>query len=188
MDSASTDINRAVTGLPALIADVQSGINQAGAQLAQGNVAVATELSDARDAAVQAVSHAQSDGSADPLGAFTRLTQADAELDRLLEEVAEQRETTERLSRTFDQALFNAQSRVRGVSDYIDTRRGAIGPEARTRLAEAVRLLAERRIGGVVISEDGQTPLGILSERDVVLYPTAAGGSFDARLDNAHPS
>ena len=141
VDSASTDINRAVTGLPALIADVQSGINQAGAQLAQGNVAVATELSDARDAAVQAVSHAQSDGNADPLGAFTRLTQADAELDRLLEEVAEQRETTERLSRTFDQALFNAQSRVRGVSDYIDTRRGAIGPEARTRLAEAVRLL-----------------------------------------------
>ena len=108
--------------------------------IAQGNVAVATELSDARDAAVQAVSHAQSDGNADPLGAFTRLTQADAELDRLLEEVAEQRETTERLSRTFDQALFNAQSRVRGVSDYIDTRRGAIGPEARTRLAEAVRL------------------------------------------------
>ncbi len=33
--------------------------------------------------------------------------------------------------------LFSAQSRVRGVSDFIDTRRGSIGPEARTRLAEA---------------------------------------------------
>jgi hypothetical protein len=30
---------------------------------------------------------------------------------------------------------------VRAVSDYIDTRRGSIGPEARTRLAEAVRQL-----------------------------------------------
>lgn len=145
VDSASTDINRAMTGLPAVIADIQNGINSAGAQLAQGKVAVATALSDARDAAVQAVAHAQSAGNTDPLGAFTRLTQADAELDRLLAEVAEERETHERLSRTFDQALFNAQSRVRAVSDYIDTRRGAIGPEARTRLAEAVRQLQAAR-------------------------------------------
>ena len=141
VDSAGTDINRAVAGLPAAIADIQNGINQAGSQLAQGGVAVATELSSARDDAVQAVAHAQREGNSDPLGAFTRLTQADAELDRLLEEVAHERETTERLSRTYDQALFNAQSRVRSVSDYIDTRRGAVGPEARTRLSEAVRQL-----------------------------------------------
>ena len=145
VDSAATDINRAVAGLPAVIADIQNGISQAGAQLAQGDVAVATALSTARDAAVQAVSHAQSAGNADPLGAFTRLTQADAELDRLLAEVAQERETTERLSRTYDQALFNAQSRVRSVSDYIDTRRGVVGPEARTRLSEAVRQLQAAR-------------------------------------------
>ena len=83
----------------------------------------------------------QKNGSTDPLGAFTRLTKADADLDRLLASVAEEREATERLSRAFDQALFTAQSRVRGVSDFIDTRRGSIGPEARTRLAEAVRQL-----------------------------------------------
>ncbi|MDT5048685.1 MAG: hypothetical protein QOG75_4578, partial [Mycobacterium sp.] len=59
----------------------------------------------------------------------------------LLASIAEEREATKRLSRTYDQALFTAQSRVRGVSDYIDTRRGTIGPEARTRLAEAVRQL-----------------------------------------------
>jgi uncharacterized membrane protein YgcG len=141
VDSASTDINRAVAGLPAAIADAQNGITAAGAQLAQGSIAVATQLSAARDAAVQAVSHAQSAGAADPLGAFTRLTQADAELDRLLHDVAQERETTERLTRTYDQALFTAQSRVRAVSDYIDTRRGVIGPEARTRLSEAVRQL-----------------------------------------------
>jgi hypothetical protein len=62
-------------------------------------------------------------------------------LDRLLASIAEEREATERLSRTYDQALITAQARVRGVSDYIDTRRGTIGPEARTRLAEAVRQL-----------------------------------------------
>ncbi len=35
-------------------------------------------------------------------------------------------------------------------------------------IADAARLLAERRIGAVVVSEDGTTPLGILSERDIV--------------------
>jgi hypothetical protein len=141
VDSAATDINSAAARLPAAIADLQSGINQAGTQLAQGSVPRAAELGAARDAAVTAVSQAQSNGAADPLGAFTQLTQADAQLDRLLAEVSEEREAAERLSRTFDQALFTAQSRVRAVSDYIDTRRGSVGPEARTRLAEAVRQL-----------------------------------------------
>jgi uncharacterized membrane protein YgcG len=141
IDSAGTDINRAVANLPASIADIQNGISQSGTLLAQGKTTHTAELAAARDAAVKAVADAQSTGTADPLGAFTKLTQADAELDRLLASIAEEREANERLSRAFDQALFTAQSRVRGVSDYIDTRRGSIGPEARTRLAEAVRQL-----------------------------------------------
>ena len=44
-----------------------------------------------------------------------------------------------------EQALFTAQSRVHAVSEYIDTRRGSIGPEARTRLAEASRQTAKPR-------------------------------------------
>ena len=141
VDSAATDINRAVATLPSAIADIQNGIKAAGDQLAQGDTAHADELGAARDAAVKAVADAQSTGTADPLGAFTKLTQADAELDRLLASVAEEREAAERLSRAFDQALFAAQSKVRAVSDFIDVRRGSIGPEARTRLAEAVRQL-----------------------------------------------
>jgi predicted nucleic acid-binding Zn-ribbon protein len=141
VESAASDIRKAVSTLPAAIADIQNGINQAATQLAQGNLANATELSAARDAAVKAVSAAQSTGAADPLGAFTQLTEADAHLDRLLAAVAEEREAAERLSRSYDQALFTAQSRVRSVSDYVDTRRGSVGPEARTRLNEAVRQL-----------------------------------------------
>ncbi len=146
VDSAATDINRAVAALPSAIADIQAGINQAGGLLAQGNVPRAAELGAARDAAVAAVSNAQTAGTADPLGAFTHLTKADAELDRLLATITEEREATERLSRTYDQALLTAQSRVRSVSDYIDTRRGSIGPEARTRLSEAVRQLEAAQV------------------------------------------
>ena len=141
IDSAASDIRKAVTTLPSAIEDIQRGINQAAAQLAQGGLIKESELSTARDAAVKAVTAAQSTGAADPLGAFTQLTQADADLDRLLAGVAEEREATERLNRSYEQALFTAQSRVRSVSDYIDTRRGSVGPEARTRFNEAVRQL-----------------------------------------------
>jgi CBS domain-containing protein len=37
-----------------------------------------------------------------------------------------------------------------------------------TSVADAARLLAERRIGAVIVSRDGHIPLGILSERDIV--------------------
>ena len=141
VDSAASDIRKAVATLPASIEDIQKGISAAGAQLAQGGLAKATELSAARDAAVKAVTNAQANGAADPLGAFTQLTQADADLDRLLATVTEEREATDRLTKAYEQGLFTAQSRVRAVPDYIDTRRGSIVPEARTRLNEAVRQL-----------------------------------------------
>lgn len=141
VDSAASDIRRAVTALPAAIEDIQQGIASADGQLARGGAVKANELATARIAAIDAVTEAQANGTADPLGTFTRLTQADADLDRLLAEVTEEREAAARLQRSYEQALFTAQSRVRSVSEYIDTRRGSIGPEARTRLNEATRQL-----------------------------------------------
>ena len=41
-----------------------------------------------------------------------------------------------------------------------------IAPDAT--LADAVRLLCDKRIGAVVVSSDGKRPDGILSERDIV--------------------
>ncbi|ULE31971.1 TPM domain-containing protein [Mycobacterium sp. IDR2000157661] len=139
VDSAASDIRRAAATLPAAIDDVENGIKQAGELLRQGSVPSATGLTEARDAAAAAVATARRTGSTDPLGAFTQLTTADANLDRLLVTVEQEREAAERLNRTLDEALFTARSRVRSVSDFIDTRRGIVGPEARTRLAEAVR-------------------------------------------------
>jgi chromosome segregation ATPase len=144
VDSAANDIHHAVATLPSLIADIQTGIGHADTQL-QGalktKAAHTRELASARDAASKALDAARASGSADPLGAFTQLTKADADLNRLLATVAEEQATAERLNRTFEQALFTAQSQIHAVSDYIDTRRGSIGPEARTRLAEASRQL-----------------------------------------------
>lgn len=44
-------------------------------------------------------------------------------------------------------------------------------------VAEAARLLSERRIGAVVVSSDGHTPDGILSERDIVRELGAQGAA-----------
>ena len=142
VDSAASDIRRAAAQLPATIEDIQNGIRQAGELLADGKVPQAQKLAEARDAAAAAVATAQRTGAVDPLGAVTELTKADAELDRLLAAVEQEKEAAERLQRTLDEAMFTARSRIRSVSDFIDTRRGAVGPEARTRLAEAVRQLA----------------------------------------------
>jgi hypothetical protein len=144
VDGAANDIRHAVATLPSLIADIQAGIEHAGAALQSAQPTKAPHLRDlaaARDAAVAALDTAHASGSADPLGSFTGLTKTDADLNRLLATVAEEQATAERLNRTLDQTLFTAQSRVHAVSEYIDNRRGSVGPEARTRLAEASRQL-----------------------------------------------
>ena len=56
------------------------------------------------------------------------------------------------------------------VSQILKTKAGqgviTVAPGAS--VAEAARLLSDRRIGAVIVSRDGETPLGILSERDIV--------------------
>jgi predicted nucleic acid-binding Zn-ribbon protein len=142
IDNAAGDINRAVAALPSLIDDARSGVQRADEQLRRApKSAHAAELTAARDAASEATDSTRAGGSADPLGAFSRLTKADADLNRILDTVAQEQANAERLNRSFEQALFTAQARVRGVAEYVDTRRGGIGAEARTRLAEANRHL-----------------------------------------------
>lgn len=145
VDSAAGDIRHAVANLPSLVADTQTAIKRANEQLHKaqgGNSAHTGELIAARDAAARALDNASGARSVDdPLSMFAALSKADAELDRVLNTVAQEQANAERLTRSFDQALFTAESRVRAVSEYIDNRRGSVGVEARTRLAEAKRQL-----------------------------------------------
>ena len=45
---------------------------------------------------------------------------------------------------------------------------GVITIKPDTLISDAAQILAERRIGGLVVSSDGEKPEGILSERDIV--------------------
>ena len=61
---------------------------------------------------------------------------------------------------------------------------GIVTVTPETAVRDALAILAERRIGTVVVSADGKAVGGILSERDVVRELAAQGGALlDARVD-----
>jgi len=59
-----------------------------------------------------------------------------------------------------------------------------VGPE--TLVSEAIKILADRKIGTVVVSADGQRADGILSERDIVRVMSQKGGSMLMDRVDAH--
>ncbi|TQL42507.1 TLP18.3/Psb32/MOLO-1 phosphatase superfamily protein [Leucobacter komagatae] len=77
----------------------------------------------------------------DPVAALTAAAAANVQIDAA---IGAARENTERLRRAEsarDEALVPARSEVLAAEQFIETRRGAIGSQARTRLAEAKRKL-----------------------------------------------
>jgi CBS domain-containing protein len=55
------------------------------------------------------------------------------------------------------------------ISDVLQTKGSSVTTlEASTTVRELVEVLAERGIGAVIVSSDGRSPAGMVSERDVV--------------------
>ncbi|MDH6290005.1 TPM domain-containing protein [Rhodococcus sp. NM-2] len=138
VDHAAEDIRHAIATLPAAITDVEAGIAAAAQFTEQGG----DRLARARAAAEAALAAARAAADTDPLGSFTQIVKADAELDAVLAEAQESRQQAERAQQRLEQDLMAAQSQVTAASDFIGTRRGAVGADARTRLTEAQRHLA----------------------------------------------
>jgi ABC-type transporter Mla subunit MlaD len=86
---------------------------------------------------------AQEAGPVDPLAATGSVERAAAELDRALEALQGAVADARRARAQLDQVLLSVRSTTAAVEDYINTNRGAVGPEARTRLNEA-RLQLDR--------------------------------------------
>ncbi|WP_207219031.1 TPM domain-containing protein [Pengzhenrongella frigida] len=139
IDRAGQELAGATAAITAGIASLGADLDDV-ARLAPGDPAVgaaAAAAGAARDAA-----RAAGPGS-DPLKLLSDLRTAEATLDKALEPARGAAEQAERARGQLAAAVGPLRSRVRAVSDYIETRRGAVGPEARTRLAEAQRLLGE---------------------------------------------
>ncbi|MBM7831163.1 putative membrane protein YgcG [Agromyces cerinus] len=79
----------------------------------------------------------------DPIALQARLEQVDAEIDAVIQSVRDAAEQAARVQAQLSRSLTTARSQVQAAEDYLVARRGAIGAESRTRLAEAGRLLVE---------------------------------------------
>jgi hypothetical protein len=78
----------------------------------------------------------------DPLATLEALRAANAELDTSMAGARNQKQRLEGARTALVGALVGARSQLTATKNFIDTRRGGVGSEARTRLAEAERLLA----------------------------------------------
>ncbi|WP_411108252.1 TPM domain-containing protein [Streptomyces sp. c-19] len=105
-------------------------------------------------------------GRYDPLDALRRVEEADAALDEALEGARERESGSRRARALLDQVMLTARSAIGAASDYITTHRGAVGSEARTRLAEAQRRWEKAR--GLGDAGDPQTALAEAQQADVL--------------------
>ncbi|MFB7357826.1 TPM domain-containing protein [Streptomyces gardneri] len=105
-------------------------------------------------------------GRYDPIDALRRVEEADAALDESLEGARERESGTRRARALLDQAMLTARSAIGAAADYITTHRGAVGSEARTRLAEAQRRWEKARV--LAGAEDPQTALAEAQQADAL--------------------
>ncbi len=123
--------------IQAAIGDTEASLTEArrasnDAQLAAPVATAEAALSDARKAA-------SDEGGRDPLGALHRLEEADDALERALQGIRDEEERERKARASLDHTLSAARAQIDVARDFITTRRGAVGAEARTRLSEAVR-------------------------------------------------
>ena len=142
------------TAIEKLATDLAEGERSATALVTEleADIAAASALPDAdgRIAATVAATRQQLDaaraqltGTAKrPLVALQSLEAANTQIDSLVQGVRDAAAQAERARQMVGQVIMQAQAQVSAAEDYITARRGAVGAEARTRLAEAGASLA----------------------------------------------
>ncbi|MFG2774893.1 TPM domain-containing protein [Streptomyces sp. NPDC048350] len=118
------------------------------------------------EAVVADVRRAVEAGRYDPLDALRRIEEADTALDEALAGARERESGTRRARALLDQTLLTARSAIGAAADYITTHRGAVGSEARTRLAEAQRRL--EKATALAEADDPQTGLAEAQQADAL--------------------
>ncbi|SFR87069.1 TLP18.3, Psb32 and MOLO-1 founding protein of phosphatase [Agromyces sp. CF514] len=134
----AADLAQADRAVEAGVADLEADVVAArplggdAAQVAERTAAVASELRAGAGA-----------GGRDPLAAVARLTQANQEIDAVIAGARAAAEQAARAEALRERAVGSARVQVQTAEDYLVARRGAVGTEARTRLASAAQLLQQ---------------------------------------------
>lgn len=134
VDLADAD-RAAAAGVDDLDADVRTARGLPDAALAG--------LADRVEAEAAAIRAELGRAGRSPLELTGRVDRVNAEIDRAVQGARDAQVQAQRTRAELDRSLLSARSQVQAAEDYLVARRGAIGPEARTRLAEAGRLVVE---------------------------------------------
>ncbi|WSJ91139.1 TPM domain-containing protein [Streptomyces sp. NBC_01304] len=192
IDRLAQELAEATGKLPAALTETETDLADARGML-QGTV-TGTSTADLQgrigraEAVVSDVRQEMTTGRYDPIDALRRIEEADSALDEALDGAREREVANQRARALLDQAMLTARSGIGAAADYITTHRGAVGSQARTRLAEAQRHL-ER--ADAIAASDASTALAEaqqadsmarqaqqLAERDVGSYGSPYGGGF----------
>jgi len=140
VDQAAEALRTAATTIAALSAELRQDVATAEslpADRAPEGVDVPGSVAAAR--AAVALAETQTD---DPLAVLAGLEAANVRIDAVLAALRDAAQRDRRAQAALDQALLTARSQISAARDFIETRRGAVGPQPRTRLSEAERHLA----------------------------------------------
>ncbi|MFD3332557.1 TPM domain-containing protein [Streptomyces sp. NPDC058700] len=143
VDRRAQELAEAVGRLPGALSETDADLADARGLLRGTAEGVSTADLQGRiaraESVVAEVRRVMEAGRYDPIGALRRVEEADAALDEALEGARERESGGRRARALLDQAMLTGRSAIGAASDYIATHRGAVGSEARTRLAEAQR-------------------------------------------------
>ncbi|MDQ0868721.1 putative nucleic acid-binding Zn-ribbon protein [Arthrobacter sp. V1I9] len=137
----SSSLDEARNGLEAAVVDTSQDLAQARAMIQSGAHSELAGPVAAVEAALAQVKAEIKGGKIDPIATLQRVETAHQSLDQALSGVRDQQEQARRAQASLQQTIMSAQAQISATSDYITARRGGVGTEARTRLAESQRNL-----------------------------------------------
>ena len=178
------DLEQARTGLAAIIAEVDGEIAQGRGLLDGAEPSAVQRLSALEQDAARVKAEVQA-GPGDPLDQLGRLQAIDGRLDELLLGLQSEQDRRAGARAMLDQAILAARSDVAASEDFITTRRGAIGSQARTLHAEATR-----QLGKALTLQDNDPNAALAAARQASEYARSAQqqASSDLRGFGADPS
>jgi hypothetical protein len=141
ISKVSSNLDEARNSLEAAVADTSQDLAQARAIIQSGaHPELAGPVAGVEAALGQVKAEIQG-GKIDPIATLQRVETAHQSLDQALTGIRDQQEQARRAQASLQQTIMSAQAQISATSDYITARRGGVGTEARTRLAESQRNL-----------------------------------------------
>ncbi|WP_353712621.1 TPM domain-containing protein [Arthrobacter sp. K5] len=135
------NLDSAREGLESAVVDTSQDLAQARAMIQSGAHPELEGPVAGVEAALARVKSEIQNGKIDPIATLERVESAHQALDQALGGIRDQQDQARRAQASLQQTIMSAQAQISATSDYITARRGGVGTEARTRLAEAQRNL-----------------------------------------------